>query len=167
MTQSAADMLARRTRKPKTGPVPEQAPARTRRRSAVALAGVQLFSGFSKRHLQRLASAADEEVFAPGETIVLEGMLGEALFVVLEGQAKVVRGKKTVGRLVPGDFFGELSALDGGPRTASVIAETPLVALRLFRHTLMEMVKAEPALAVKLLVGVAHRIRDVQRGLDT
>ena len=64
--------------------------------------------------------------------------------------------------LLPGDFFGELSALDGGPRSATIIAETPLSAVRLFRRTLMGMIQREPGLTISLLQGIAHRIREIQ-----
>jgi CRP-like cAMP-binding protein len=145
---------------------PEQAPRRTRRQSAAALAGVPLFTGFGARHMNRLAEESDELVFEPGQAIVQEGEPGEALFVVMAGQAKVVRKKRTVAHLLPGDFFGELSALDGGPRTASVVAETPVRVLRLFRHTLMKMIKDEPQVAMKLLDGIVRRIRQVSRASE-
>ncbi len=86
------------------------------------------------------------------------------MFVVLSGGALVTRGGRTVARLVPGDFFGELSALDGGPRTASIVADTPMELLRLFRHTLRRVVEQEPALAMGLLEGLARRLRQVQPG---
>jgi CRP/FNR family transcriptional regulator, cyclic AMP receptor protein len=166
MPQSLPDMLARgRGGKVRTTP-PEQRPARTRRRSTVALAGVPLFTGFSKRHLQRLADATDEVRFRPGEAIVEQGNPGETLFVVLEGQAKVMRDAKVRTHLVPGDFFGEVSVLDGGPRTASVVAETPVAALRLFRRTVMDMMGSEPQFALALLEGIARRIREIDRSLS-
>lgn len=148
---------------PVGGRRPEQPPRRTLRRSAVALAGVPMFVGFSSKHLNRLASEADELDLAAGQTIVREGDPGEALFVVLEGQAKVVRAGKRVGIVIPGDFFGELSALDGGPRTASVIAETPVRLLRLFRHTLKRLMDDEPQVTIKLVDGIARRIREIDR----
>lgn len=129
----------------------------------MALSGVPLFTGMPRRHLQRLAREADELTFGPGETIVQEGMLGETLFVVLEGHAKVTRGGRRVGQVVPGDFFGELSALDGGARTASVVAETPMRVLRLFRRTLTGLLRENPQLAIKVLEGVVRRVREVQR----
>jgi CRP/FNR family cyclic AMP-dependent transcriptional regulator len=165
MPQSLPDMIVRARGGKAHETRPEQSPARTRRRSAVALAGVPLFTGFSKRHLRHLADATDEVVFRPGEAIVTEGALGETLFVILEGQAKVVRGGKVQTRLVPGDFFGEVSVLDGGPRTASVVAETPVAALRLFRRTVLELMESEPQLALALLEGIARRIREVDRTL--
>jgi CRP/FNR family transcriptional regulator, cyclic AMP receptor protein len=142
---------------------PETRARRTQRENVVALAGVPLFADFTKRHLAHLAKEAEELDFEPGTTIVEEGMLGETLFVVLSGKAKVTRGGRKVGEVLPGDFFGELSALDGGPRTASVIADTPVRVLRLFRHTLMELLRDEPQLMLKLLAGIVRRIRSVER----
>ena len=86
-------------------------------------------------------------------------MPGETLFVVLSGRRKVTRGGRKVGEAVPGDFFGELSALDGGPRTATIVAETPMRVLRLFRHTLRGVVEHEPTLTMKLLDGIVRRMR--------
>jgi CRP-like cAMP-binding protein len=136
----------------------------TLRRSVAALAAVPLFDGFSKRRLRRLAGEADAVGFAPGRAIVEEGQAGEAMFVVLTGTARVVRGGRKVAALIPGDFFGELSALDGGLRTASVVPETPVEVLRVFGHTLRRMVEQEPALAMGLLEGLARRLRQVQPG---
>jgi CRP-like cAMP-binding protein len=139
----------------------EQSAHVTKHQSAVAISGVPLFSGFSKRHLQQLAARTDVVDYAPGDRIVEAGLLGEALFVILEGQAKVMRGGRRVATLVPGDFFGELSAIDGGPRTATVIAETPLRALRLFRRTLLKMLTSEPALGLKMLDEMVRRLRSM------
>lgn len=135
------------------------------RRSVAALAAVPLFDGFSKRHLRRLAAETDAVDLQPGRAIVEEGQAGEAMFVVLSGTARVVRGGRKVGALIPGDFFGELSALDGGLRTASVVSDTPMEVLRLYRHTLRKMVEQEPALAMGLLEGLARRLRQVQPGV--
>jgi CRP-like cAMP-binding protein len=129
-----------------------------------ALSAVPLFDGFSKRHLRRLAAEADVVEFDPGRPIVEEGQAGEALFVILGGSARVVRNGKKVATLIPGDFFGELSALDGGPRTASVVPETPVEVLRVFRHTLRMMVTEEPGLVLGLLEGLARRMRQIRPG---
>jgi CRP-like cAMP-binding protein len=133
----------------------------TARRSVAALAAVPLFDRFSKKHLRRLAAETDVARFAPGRAIVEEGRAGEAMYVVLSGSARVTRAGRMVGELFPGDFFGELSALDGGSRTASVVAQTPVEVLRLFRHTLRRMIEDEPALVMGLLEGLAHRLRHV------
>jgi CRP-like cAMP-binding protein len=144
------------------GRLPEQLPRRTVRENAASLGAVPLFQGFSKRHLQRLAGEADELTFDPRDAIVEEGMLGETLFVVLSGRGKVTRRGRKVGEVLPGDFFGELSTLDGGPRSATVSAETPMRVLRLFRHTLVSLLKDEPRLTLKLLDGIVRRIREIE-----
>ena len=75
-------------------------------------------------------------------------------------------GPVRVGEVLPGDFFGELTALDGGPRSATVSAETPLRVLRLVRHTLQELLRDEPGLTLKLLDGIVRRMREVDRQLS-
>lgn len=163
MSQSLPDMIRRGATRSSTVRRPEQQPTRTRRQSAIALSGVPLFSSFSKRHLNRLAADTDELVFRPGESIVREGDPGETLFVVLEGEGKVMRGRRKVGDVVPGDFFGELSAIDAGPRTATIVAVTPMRVLRLFRRTLRRLLDDEPQLTLKLIDGIARRVRQVDR----
>jgi CRP/FNR family transcriptional regulator, cyclic AMP receptor protein len=149
---------------PKAAPRrPEQPPRRTKRQTAAALSGVPMFAGLSSKHMNKLAEKTDELSFQPGESIVREGEPGEALYVILSGQAKVTRGGKRVARLLPGDFFGEMSAIDGGPRTASVVAETPMRILRLFRRTLVRLIEDEPQVGLKLLDGIVRRIREVER----
>jgi CRP-like cAMP-binding protein len=133
-------------------------------RSVAALTTVPLFDGFSKRHLRRLAGESDLLGVEAGRTIVEEGEPGEAMYVILGGGARVVRAGRKVAELIPGDFFGELSALDGGPRTASVVADTEMELLRLYRHTLVRVVKDEPGLAIALLEGIARRLRHVLPG---
>jgi CRP/FNR family transcriptional regulator, cyclic AMP receptor protein len=163
MSQSGPDALLRE-RRPIGGRRPEVSAARTKRESVVALKGVPLFSDLPKRALQRLAKESDELSFGPGERLVEEGRLGETLFVVIQGKAKVTRRGRRVGSVVPGDFFGELSTIDGGPRTATVEAETPMRVLRLFRSTLRKLLHDEPELSIKILDGIVRRIRQVERG---
>ena len=163
MPQSAADAVLREAGRGARGRRGEQSARRTQRETVSALSVVPLFASLSKKHLERLARETDRQTYAPGVKIVEEGLLGETLFVVLEGRGKITRGGKKVGEVLPGDFFGELSALDGGPRTASVTAETPMRVLRLFRHTLVELLEDEPRLILKLLDGVVDRIREIQR----
>src|SRR5262245_42054114 len=120
----------------------------TVKRSVAALRSVPLFDGFTNRHLRRLAGESDLVDVPAGHAIVEEGQPGEAMYVILVGGARVVRNGRKVAALIPGDFFGELSALDGGPRTASVVADTDMELLRLYRHTLVRIVKDEPGLAI-------------------
>ena len=165
MSQSLPDLLRRESGGRPPARSPEQPPRRTKRQSATALAGVPLFSGLSKRELNRLAADTDELTFAPGETVVREGDLGETMFVVLEGEGDVVRSGKKLGTVLPGDFFGELAAIDAQPRSASVVAVTRLRVLRLFRRHLMALLKDEPQITLKLLDGIVRRVRQIDRSL--
>ncbi len=131
------------------------------------LAQVPLFSGLSRRHLKQLAEHADLVSFRPRETIVKTGQPGGTFYVILEGEARVTRGTKTLSRLDPGDFFGEISLLDGGPRTATVTAETPVKAIRVFKRSFDKVVAQEPTVAAKILGVVARRLRDAERSISS
>jgi CRP/FNR family cyclic AMP-dependent transcriptional regulator len=127
------------------------------------LASVPIFSGCSKRELGIIARASKEVSHKEGTVIAREGERGIGLFLILEGQCKVTIGGKTKARLGPGDFFGEVALLDGGPRTATVTALSPvrLVGITgwVFRGLLME----HPAIALRTLEAVAGRLRSVSK----
>jgi CRP/FNR family transcriptional regulator, cyclic AMP receptor protein len=85
--------------------------------------------------------------------------------VVLQGEANVVLNDRTIGNLRPGDFFGEISLLDGGPRTASVVAGTPVTAIRIFKRSFDRVISEEPTVAAKILAVVAKRLRQAERSI--
>ncbi len=127
------------------------------------LASVPLFEGLSRRHLRRLAEAAEWFSAPEGAMVVMAGQPGKAFFAIVEGTAKVVAGATPSGRALatmgPGDVFGEMALLDGGVRTASVVAKTPLSMIRLSRKAFRDVVREEPSVALKLLETVAARAR--------
>jgi CRP/FNR family transcriptional regulator, cyclic AMP receptor protein len=134
------------------------------KRERDALAHVPLFEGLSPRHLKRLADLTQDERLMTGATIVKAGEPGDTFYVILEGEAKVVNASnRVVNRLQPGDSFGEISLLDGGPRTATVIAETPMRVATLERKGFLRTLEAEPAVAVKLLGDAARLLRRLTR----
>jgi len=156
-----------------SGGVRERRPAGHRRpdrplgRQGIDLLGqVPLFSSLSRRHLRQVAEHADIVSFRERETIVETGQPGGTFYVILEGEAKVVRGTRTLGRLDPGDFFGEISLLDGGPRTATVVAQTPVMAIRVFKRSFDKVVAQEPTVAAKILAVVARRLREAERSIS-
>ena len=125
------------------------------------LAKVPIFSSCSKRELQVIARAAKDVTHKEGTVIAREGERGIGLFLILEGECRVSIGGKTKAKLGPGDFFGEVALLDGGPRTATVTAMTAVKLVGItgwvFRGLLME----HPAIALKTLEAVAGRLRQV------
>lgn len=136
------------------------------KRAREALARVPLFASLSARHLRRVAELCEEQRYMEGATIVRAGDAGNAFYVILEGEAKVVAPSgRVLNRLFPGDVFGEISLLDGGPRTASVIAETPMTVLVLPRRAFFTLLEAEPVVAGRILKHVAGLIRRHERSL--
>lgn len=129
------------------------------------LAAVPLFEGLSKRQIKQVAKLATVVEHPEGTTIVKQGGPGESLMAVVSGQAKVQVDGKTVGRVLPGDHFGEVSLLDGGPRSASVIAETPMTLLRIQHEMFLKTLVQDPPLAFSLMTGMARLIRKVDRSL--
>jgi CRP-like cAMP-binding protein len=130
------------------------------RRERDAIAQVPLFSTLSSRHLKRVSDLAQEERIMEGATIVREGDIGDTFYVVVEGEAKVTsKSGRVVNRLRPGDFFGEISLLDGGPRTASVVADTPMTVLGITRKAFLRAISDQPEIGVKLLQYAASMLR--------
>lgn len=134
------------------------------KRARDSLAQVPLFAGLPPRHLKRVGDLTEEVRFMEGASVVRQGEPGDTFYVILEGEAKVAGPSgRVVNRLRPGEFFGEISLLDGGPRTASVVAETPLKMLSLSRSSLLRLVQREPAVGVRLLAHVAMMLRRLER----
>ncbi len=127
------------------------------------LAKVSLFSSCSQKDLAKIAKAGDEVTMPAGSLIVDQGQTGREAFVVLEGTVTVKRNGKKVASLGPGTVVGELSLLDHGPRTATVITETDCTLLLLSQRNFLGVVDDVPALAHKLLASLAGRIRDLDR----
>jgi CRP/FNR family transcriptional regulator, cyclic AMP receptor protein len=129
-----------------------------------AMARAPLLAGLPKQNLRLLAEVTEVHRYQPETRVVKEGSPGTAFFVILEGKAKVQIGPRTVAGLVAGDFFGEISLLDGGRRNASVVAQTPLLCLKLGASHFLQLLKDEPPLALKVLRGVARRLREAEAG---
>ena len=129
------------------------------------IASVPIFESLSKRHLKKVAGLTSTVAFDAGDTVIQEGEPGDSFFVAVSGQAKVISGGKTIHRLIPGDHFGEISLLDGRPRSASVVAETPMSLLMVPRPAFLRLVKNDADLARALLASLARMVRRVDRSL--
>lgn len=125
------------------------------------LAEVPLFSTCSKRDLQKIAKAVDELEIGEEREIVTQGATGHEAFIIVDGTVAVKRNGRRVATLGPGDCFGELALLDGGPRTASVITESPVTLLVLGQREFASVIDEVPGLAHKILVALARRIREL------
>jgi CRP-like cAMP-binding protein len=123
------------------------------------LSTVPLFAGLSRRQLRKLVKHTEVDRYEPGALIVKEGGRTTTLFVVLEGSAKVRRGGRTISHRGPGEFFGEISMIDGRPRAASVIAETAMQCVVVPKDSVRRLVISEPRVAWSLLESLATRLR--------
>jgi CRP-like cAMP-binding protein len=130
-----------------------------------SLADVPLFAGLSRRHLRHVSDLTEEQRFEEGASLAEEGKPGDTFYVLLEGEAKVLRRGRRIARLLPGDFFGEIALIDGGPRTASVVAETPIATLTLTRKRFRKMLEEDPSIVVRMLEELTKRLRNAQRSL--
>lgn len=129
-----------------------------------ALGSVPLFAGLGKRDLRRIAGASTIAHVPAGHHVVREGFSAEAFYIILDGQASVT-GPAATTHLRPGDFCGELGLLDGSPRSASVLAQSDIVAVRLPRREFLEMVDRRPEIARALLADMAGRVRRLETTL--
>ena len=128
-------------------------------RSAL-LGACPLFKGVGSEGLAALAGAATEVTFSSGHVIARQGEIGTGFFVVVEGAVRVVRDGKVLAHLGPGDFFGELSVLDGRPRNAMVSAESPTTCLAIASWDFEAALLANPSVTLAILRGVAARLRE-------
>ena len=137
------------------------------------LKGVDLFSELSEDQLSQLASLVITNDYGRDETIILEkDESTRALFLIADGEVKVyvtgTDGKETILTLLSrGDSFGEMSLIDGEPRSASVKAVQPTKVLIIRREHFLELLKTTPELATGLLMQMSRRLRNANRQIGS
>jgi CRP-like cAMP-binding protein len=125
-----------------------------------ALEGVPLFAGLDPADLDAVEQVSVEEDVAAGEVLIHEGEPGDHFFVLLEGEAEVRRDGKTVNRLGPGEFFGEISLLSDRLTTASVTASSPARVLLITPRDFQLLLEELPLLQMKVIRALADRLPD-------
>lgn len=128
-----------------------------------ALRDVALFSACTNKELGQIASLVQETEVDAGDEIVTEGEPGSDFYAIVEGDATCTLRKKKLDSYGPGTFFGEMALLDRGPRSATVTADTPMKLYRLDARRFSSLLDNHPAVARKVLRGLAQRLRDVER----
>jgi len=134
-------------------------------RRAELLAACPLFRGVGADGIAALADRATEVDVPAGHVIARQGEIGTGFFVVVAGSVRVVRDGTLLATLGPGEFFGELSVLDGRPRTAMVAAESPTTCLALATWDFEVVLLEKPALTLAILRGVATRLREASEAI--
>ena len=127
------------------------------------LARVPLFDGCSRKELTSIAKAGDEITMTEGTLIIDQGQMGREAFVVLDGQVTVKRGGRKITSLGPGGIVGELSLLDHGPRTATVVCDTDCTLFVIDQRHFRAVLEQYPSIAMKLLATLASNIRAMDR----
>ena len=127
------------------------------------LRSVPLFAELDERHLQQLSDEFSKRTFSAGDVIAAEGEGGRTFFVIEEGDATVSVGGREVGRLGPGEAFGEIALIDRDPRSASVTAATDMTAYMLPIWSFRPIVESSPEMLWKLLEALAGRLRAAEQ----
>lgn len=121
-----------------------------------------IFSGLGGDELASLLKLTDAITCPAGSRIVEEGESGHCLYVVLEGRARAtinVDGREIeLSPFEPGDFFGEVSLVDDGPRSANVVALETCVLLRITRMTIGVLSGLQPAAAIQILGAIGRAL---------
>jgi CRP-like cAMP-binding protein len=135
----------------------------SKKRGRDLLGNVWLFERCSNKELDLLQSAATEMEFPEGKDLTTQGELGRHFMVIVEGEAEVTRDGTQIARLGPGSFFGEMSLLDGQPRTATVTTVEPTRVLMLTNEAFGGALAEMPSVDRKMLTVLAARLRDIEQ----
>jgi CRP/FNR family transcriptional regulator, cyclic AMP receptor protein len=129
------------------------------------LRSVHLFTGLSKKDLRAVLQTGKEVEFPAGVTIAAEGSAASDFYLILEGTARVFVGGRGKRALRAGDYFGEMSVIDGGPRTATVSAVTRVSALRLNRRAFRSLLRTNASVSRMITLELVGRLRAAERSL--
>jgi CRP-like cAMP-binding protein len=124
--------------------------------------GVPLFAEADQKFLDRLAGEFIERTYAPGETIAAEGESGRTFVVIESGEVTVTVHGQEVGKLGPGDAFGEMALIDKAARSATVKADTEVHGYQLPVWSFRPVVESHPEMAWALLESLAGRVRTAE-----
>ena len=123
-----------------------------------SLARLALFADIPRPRLHAIAHSYDEELVPEGQRVLRRGMSGGSLYVILDGEARVVLEERELARLGRGEFFGDVSALLGEPPTADVVAAMPLRLLVVPAGDVERFLLAYPTVAVRMLKVTLERL---------
>ena len=132
---------------------------------AAIVQSIPMFGGLRKKDITALARGATEEWFESEVRLVTQGEEGDAAYVLTDGKAAVVRNGRRITELGPGAVFGEMSLLDGGERSATVVMKSRGSVLKIEKDAFDAMLDASSSAARAVLAQVAARLREADRQL--
>lgn len=139
------------------------------------LSKVPAFAELSARDLRRVAAIVHKREYKSGESVFYQGDPGLGMFIIQEGEISIRISEregeeKELAVLTDGDFFGELALLDESPRSATAMCKTDCTVTGFFRTDLMELIKENPDLGMKIVMKfaeiLAHRLRNTDKELS-
>ena len=122
---------------------------------------VPLFASCDSREIERLGMLVDEVDLPAGRVLFHQGDNADELFVVVTGQVRVERDGEVLAMRGPGEFFGEIALVAGGPRTATATCETDCRLLIAVRHDFHALMDEFPGLKMRVLETLAARVRSL------
>ena len=126
---------------------------------------VPLFSGFTEDDLRRIAQLSRISEVPAGTTVTQIGEPGDSFFILIDGTVAVRTPIGLGSELRPGDFFGEMSLLDGEPRSATIVATTDLRLLIVDRSDFWRLLEETPDLFRRMLTILSRRVRRLEQAL--
>lgn len=130
------------------------------RHSTGDLKSFSFFEGWTDDELEHFERIVDRASFVAGDLLIQEGESGQAFLVLVAGDAVVRRGGESLRRLHPGDHAGELSLLDGGSASATVVATSDVEALLLYQQDFYNLLETIPSLGRRILATLARWFRE-------
>lgn len=127
------------------------------------LAEIDIFRGLSSRQLKKLAGQVREVRLDDGHQVSTEGRGALGFHLILDGHATVSSGGVERRTLGPGDYFGEISLIDGKPRSATIVATGPLHTAVIDNTTFQPLIDESPEFARSLLLVLCERIRALEK----
>lgn len=131
------------------------------------LSSVDLFSGLSKREAKKLVARGREVTHVKGKRVAGEGEPGYGFHLILSGRATVSRGSHKIRTLGVGDYFGEITMIDGKPRSATVTADEEVRALAIDHGVFEALLDDRPEIARGMLKTLCSRLREAEARADS
>jgi CRP/FNR family cyclic AMP-dependent transcriptional regulator len=126
------------------------------------LAAIDLFNGLSPEQVRKLVDRGRLIPHQTGRQLTSEGDHAHALHVILKGRATVTVAGSEVRTIGSGDYFGEISMIDGKPRSATVTATEPMTTLTISHTEFQRLLTQDPDFGRRLLTSLCARLRDVK-----
>ena len=127
--------------------------------TVVFLQNVPLFSAMTTNELIQLAYMTHETTYIAGSTIISEGEPGDHMFIIVDGDIGIHRAGTQLQKLGPKDFFGEMSIIDGEPRSASATALADCLMLRIDQSDFLQLLWSRNSIAMSVIKTLTQRLR--------